>query len=131
MKKFKIAVVSLALSAIMTFPALAITAGTFSGNGNNLTFRYDNGEYASGWVETSGSWYYFDTQTHIARTGWINTTDEKWYYINPETATVSYGWTEVNGNWYYLDKNTGELWGAAITPDGYEINQYGMLITHD
>lgn len=125
MRKVKIAAVSLALSAIMAFSTYAM-AGTFSGNGDNLTFRYDNGEYASGWLQTSGSWYYFDTQTHIALTGWINTTDNKWYYINPDTATVSHGWVWVHNDWYYLDPTTGELLANTITPDGYEINEYGQ-----
>lgn len=124
-KKLKIAAISFALSISMVFSAYAM-AGTFSGNGNNLTFRYDNGEYASGWVNTSGSWYYFEPQTHIARTGWINTTDNKWYYLNPDTATVSYGWVFVNNTWYYLHPTTGELLANMITPDGYEINEYGQ-----
>ena len=55
----------------------------------------------TGWVQSDNSWYYFDKNTGVMKTGWLYERG-KWYYLR-STGIMATGWEQVDGKWYYLD----------------------------
>lgn len=69
-------------------------------------WKNPDGSYpVSTWIETEGSWYYFDPQGYM-QTGWI----------------------EVNGICYYLDPVTGDMYANRRTPDGFWVDETGAWV---
>ncbi|VJA29474.1 choline binding protein E CbpE [Streptococcus pneumoniae] len=58
------------------------------------------GEYAVGWNEIEGEWYYF-AQSGEMKTGWVKD-KETWYYMD-STGIMKTGEIEVAGQHYYLE----------------------------
>ncbi len=94
--------------------ALGNTSPSASGTGgwhraeDGIRWWWENpdGSYpAASWIETGGSWYYFDAQGYMM-TGWI----------------------EVNGVYYYLDTETGAMYSNRHTPDGFWVNESGAWV---
>jgi hypothetical protein len=54
-----------------------------------------------GWVQSGGSWYYYDAVTGKAVTGWLQA-GGKWYYF-AGNGVMKTGWLQSGGKWYYLD----------------------------
>lgn len=54
--------------------------------------------YGAGWQFIGDNWYYFDNAGN-AKTKWIKT-GGKWYYLDPNDATMKTGLFEVDGVWY-------------------------------
>ena len=125
-------------------------------DGANWYLANDSGEMQSGWVYdiSQGSWYYLNTAHDGAygamQTGWIwdgsnwyyagadgkmqtgwRWLDGEWYYLNPgpegNQGEMATGWTWVEGNWYYL-RDTGQMVRSQFTPDGYWVNNDGVIV---
>lgn len=58
------------------------------------------GEYAVGWNEIKGEWYYFAPSGEM-KTGWVKD-KEAWYYMD-STGVMKTGEIEVAGHHYYLE----------------------------
>lgn len=58
------------------------------------------GEYAVGWNEIKGQWYYFAPSGEM-KTGWVKD-KEAWYYMD-STGIMKTGEIEVAGQHYYLE----------------------------
>ena len=74
--------------------------------------------------------YYFDKDGNML-TGWINTSDNKWYFLeNVKTARegmMVFGWYEIQGKWYYFTAD-GSMLENSVTPDGYFVGSDGAWI---
>lgn len=85
--------------------------GSFSGSGNNITFRTTENKNASGWQLINGSWYYFNPQNgnKAISDAWALIND-RWYHFN-NYGIMQTGWLLVNGAWFYLNptNGTGEM----------------------
>jgi len=111
-----------------------------------------------GWFRDEAmNWYYCDT-VHDGgfgrmKTGWhYDTTDGRWYYLDPESGMMVTGWKEIGGVWYYFtafnsaqtytydaateswhytnasDRPLGSMYKSEMTPDGYQVNDQGGWI---
>lgn len=88
--------------------------GTFSGSGDNITFKTEDGT-ASGWQKINDSWYYFDPENkNKARVSSWKKIDGKWFYFN-EYGIMGTGWVLLDNYWYYLDPLTGGTTGSLVT----------------
>ncbi|MGI5959027.1 MAG: GH25 family lysozyme [Massiliimalia sp.] len=68
----------------------------------------DNGKmYHDTWKLLGGKWYVFDANGK-AHEGWYHSSDNRWYYLKPETCEMLKGWLEVDGRWYYLSPKASE-----------------------
>lgn len=77
---------------------------TFRNNGRVYGFGTD-GYMLTGWHLVNGTWHYFDTNGSMAFGQWI----------------------ETSGLWYYVDAD-GSLFVNGTTPDGYRVDENGVLI---
>lgn len=57
------------------------------------------GEYAVGWNEIKGEWYYFNKENQM-EIGWIQD-KEQWYYLDVD-GSMKTGWLQYKGQWYYF-----------------------------
>lgn len=84
--------------------------------------------YASstGWVQTSGKWYYYENQKPVKGWKFIH---NQWYYLD-SNGVMKTGWIFINGKWYYLQSNgamkTGWLY---LSGKWYYLNSSGSLAT--
>lgn len=54
-----------------------------------------------GWSQLNGKWYYCDTSSGKASTGWKKIGSD--YYLLGADGAMKTGWQKDNGNWYYLE----------------------------
>ncbi|MCD8122838.1 MAG: serine hydrolase [Clostridiales bacterium] len=87
-----------------------------------------DGTLAEGeWLTIDGYEYWFDSNSYMA-TGWRNFTNGSWYYFSPESGrAVTSSWIYDGGCWYYLGED-GVLLTDTTTPDGYQVDENGILI---
>ena len=74
--------------------------------------------------------YYIDSNGDMM-TGWINTSDDKWYFFddtkNEHEGKMAIGWKKIQNDWYYFNSN-GTMLTNAVTPDGYKIDASGKFV---
>ncbi|MCD8083252.1 MAG: serine hydrolase [Clostridiales bacterium] len=87
-----------------------------------------DGTLATGeWLTIDGHEYWFDSNSYMA-TGWRNFTNGAWYYFSTENGqAVTSSWIHDGGCWYYLGED-GVLLTNTTTPDGYQVDENGILI---
>ena len=78
----------------------------------------------------ASSTYYFDQNGNMV-TGWVQTSDNKWYffdnYKNANEGKMVTGWRVVGNNWYYFMPD-GSMLQSGMTPDGYIVGSDGAYI---
>lgn len=86
-----------------------------------------NGAKNTGWQFTNNHWYYFDPASGVMKTDWqfIN---NQWYYFDPASGIMKTDWQFINNQWYYLDSINGNCLTNTTTPDGYTVDENGVLI---
>ena len=97
-------------------------------NKNSSGWHYvkeDKTNAANEWLYLDGAYYWFDPDGSMA-TGWREFTDGSFYYLHPETGAMMTGWIQ-DVDWYYLGPD-GRLWTNTTTPDGYQVNEYGIWV---
>ncbi len=77
------------------------------------------------WLQLDGFYYWFDANGYMG-TGWRSFADGSYYYLHPETGTMMTGWIQ-DVDWYYLGPD-GQLWTNTTTPDGCQVNEYGIWV---
>ena len=108
---------------------------------------YIDGEYAVGWLNIEGSWYFFDGDG-IMQTGWVKDgacwyyldgsgimvtgwlqSDGKWYYLKP-SGVMATGWNLIGGKWYYLESSGSMATGwKQISGVWYYLEPTGPMVT--
>ena len=124
-------------------------------NGNRYYFRSWGGALNTGWMQLSGSWYYFDKETCVAHvkslekidndlyafdeTGkmlhdtWYTDENGDRYYLRNWGGALNTGWMQLSGNWYYFDKETCVAHVKSlekIDNDLYAFDETGKML-HD
>ncbi len=91
------------------------------------TYYYDLGKKVIGLAAIDGQTYYFDN-SGVMKTGWISTTGN-WYYFNPNTGAMHKGWLKLGASWYYLDSISGIMVTGSvyIGDDLYCFNNDGVM----
>ena len=115
---------------------------------NGKTYFFGpNYEYAKGWKQVSGNWYYFNdygaavvkiwlqsggkwyfmqADGTMATNKWIQWYN-KWYYVGSDGAMYANRWIKSSGKWYYLGSD-GAMYTNRYTPDGYWVNASGVWV---
>ena len=76
----------------------------------------------TGWVNTgNGKWYYLNPDGSM-KTGWVNTGNGTWYYLNPD-GDMKTGWLYDKNIWYYLN-NDGSM-AVNRSQDGWYLGADG------
>ena len=74
--------------------------------------------------------YYFDAEGKML-TGWVGTSDGKWYFFEDaktlNEGKMVFGWRNVQGDWYYFTSD-GSMLVDGMTPDGYKVDSEGRLV---
>lgn len=97
-KKKALLIATVALAAMMVFPAYA----GWEQDEKGYWYMFDSGSYArSQIVGIDGVNYAFDQQAYMVK-GWYNVGAD-WYYFSPESGAQVTGWQQVDGTWYYLN----------------------------
>ena len=98
MKKLKLTKVIASSLVVASISALNPIGASAAWKQDNTGWWYTEGqEYATGWKDINGEWYYFDNN------GYMET-----------------GWIQDGGKWYYL--NSGGAMAKNATIDGYKLD---------
>jgi arabinan endo-1,5-alpha-L-arabinosidase len=105
----------------------------FTTIGQSKYYLNSNGIMQTGWVQTPDSnWYYLDKATGVMKSEWIQDTNGIWYYLNKTSGAMSTGWVQdTYGAWYYLDRTSGAMKTGWIQDNGqwYFLYSNGSLAT--
>ena len=108
--------------------------GSWDQDERGMRFKYADGSYAKGrletnvdgtttmyvaWIKTRGKWYAFDADGYAMQDWVYDASDKSWYYCDEDNGSQS-GWlyTPVDNCWYYLDPNSGAMLTGWVTIDG-------------
>lgn len=70
---------------------------------------------ATGWLFTSGSWYYLDPQSGVMAISWLDSST--WYYLGGSGTQMATGWQHLGSNWC--------LHIGAVMATGWRLNLGG------
>ena len=60
------------------------------------------GEYAVGWNEIKGEWYYFNQTGILLQNQWKKW-NNRWFYLT-DSGVAAKNWKKIDGIWYYFNK---------------------------
>ena len=118
-------------SSAYTEAGAGFSSGRFTTE-NGMTYcKNADGSNKTGWVNDSGSWYYFDQQDGHMRTGWVKD-KSKWYYLNSGDGHMTTGWLILNpsGRKYYFRRDGSMVEGpgwAEIGGGKYFFTEFGHV----
>lgn len=78
-------------------------------------YYLENKQFATGWRQLGGKWYYFDTDYYYAYMGDYYWIDDVYYVFDDNCAMVT-GWFETDWGWCYADAN-----GVSIGDDWIQL----------
>ena len=98
---------------------------------NNINKYYYTSQ--NGWQEIDREWYIFDSRGYALQDSWYY--DEKnnvWYYLDENCKMVRGSkdkplWLCIDGECYAFNEY-GQMYCDCVTPDGWRINENGVLI---
>lgn len=111
-------------------------------NENGNTIYATNGFYVLSQMRTQiingvetqtqiNSTYCFNEKGNML-TGWILTSDNKWYFFEnkkvADEGKMVTGWKQIQNAWYFFGED-GVMYVNTITPDGYRVGADGKLIS--
>lgn len=90
-------------------------------------YYYQYGSYSTYWENINSKWYYFDYDG-VMRTGWIWDYGT-WYYLDLSGAMMT-GWINQGGTWYFLS-NTGAMATGWVKDQSkwYSLTESGAMRT--
>lgn len=126
----KIRVMAIAAAAVMSMSAMALPASAAwvkSSSGYKYSDSSDN--YVTGWQTIGGKKYYFNSKG-ILRTGWLEASNGRKFYITREQGCVK-GWKVISGKKYYFSKDGSMKTGWLKTKGGksYYLDKDGVMVT--
>lgn len=91
------------------------------------TYILDISVMATGWVQESGHWYFYNS-TGEKLTGWLENQGKR-YYLD-QTGARQTGWKFIQGSWYFFDNN-GVMKTGWLSNGGYRyyLNGNGQMQT--
>lgn len=131
------------LSAIYVFGSVFLfraTEAQAAGSGwsleqNNWKYLNEDRVPVKGWVLVGEEWYYMDPNTGVMKTGWIQSPDGKWFFLNNASdgsnGKMLTGWQWIDGNCYFFaseGKDQGGMQTGGKTPDGFQIDGQGRWV---
>lgn len=123
--KLKIMLVTLLLSSVCSFTALAGWEQLESGS-----WRYYNDEDGSmatmEWVKSGDNWYFMDENGEIAVNTIIQDPDRKLYCTDSNGIMITNDWILSDENKYYYAGPDGAFLKSTTTPDGYTVDSNGI-----
>lgn len=80
-----------------------------------ITYKHDDGTYASGWTQLDNNWYYFDSNNYnrAITSNWYFD-GVNWFRFN-EQGQMLIGWQYIDGYWYYMNLKSDGTRGAMKT----------------
>ena len=96
------------------------------------TYYYFNGSAKAAknqWIQSGGKYYYLTADGSMLTEGWV-LSDGIWYYVNSEGWMITSSWVKSNGSWYYVTAN-GSMATGRQTIDGstYYFDSNGRMFT--
>lgn len=109
MKKLSTFFIAVCFSIVTCITAFA---GQWKQNDTGWWYQNDDGSYpAAQWATIGEKLYYFNAGGYMV-TGWMQTTQGDWYYLNP-SGELRYDELTENGRIYYFDST-----GKCTNPEG-------------
>lgn len=96
-------IIALSISTMSLLATTSISANAEWMQNSTGWWYTEGNSWSVGWRQINNQWYYFGSDGYM-KTGWLQDTDGKWYYLNPN----------------------GEMAKNIITPDGYKIDENGV-----
>ncbi len=114
---------------------LALSLAIFIGIALAFTFRPEAGEeptestqMLSGWQKTDGKTYYYNAQSGIPHTGWLELPEGKYHFAEDGTMTV--GFLELDGKRYYFNQSGVMCTGwHDLQGQRFYFDEAGVLVT--
>lgn len=86
------------------------------------------GEYAVGWNEIEGEWYYFNQRGILLYNQWKKW-NNRWFYLTDSGAAAK-NWKKIDGIWYYFNKeNQMEIGWIQDKEQWYYLDVDGSMKT--
>ena len=86
------------------------------------------GEYAVGWNEIEGEWYYFNQRGILLYNQWKKW-NNRWFYLTDSGAAAK-NWKKIAGIWYYFNKeNQMEIGWIQDKEQWYYLSNDGSMKT--
>ena len=124
-KRWAVAVITCALSAVMAVPAFA---GSWKYINDQWKYQKGANKFAyDEWVEDQGGSYYIGNDGYM-KTGWQQI-DGQWYYLELETGKMQTGWFKDGTKWYFFYPNGVMAVNTVI--DGRKIGADGVWIPEE
>ena len=94
---------------------------------NGKTYFFGpNYEYAKGWKQVNGNWYYFNDYGAAVVKIWLKS-GNKWYFMQADGTMATNKWIQWYNKWYYVGSD-GAMYANRYTPDGYWVNANGVWV---
>ncbi|VSR20495.1 choline binding protein E CbpE [Streptococcus pneumoniae] len=86
------------------------------------------GEYAVGWNEIKGEWYYFNQTGILLQNQWKKW-NNRWFYLT-DSGVAAKNWKKIAGIWYYFNKeNQMEIGWIQDKEQWYYMDSTGIMKT--
>lgn len=120
--KWKIGLLSLALSATFTFNSFA--EWQQAQDGSWKFYNVDGTIGINKWAKSGEDWYHFDNEGNMEHSTIVVDGDGT-YYVDDAGKMVKNQWVNQNENYYYTGEN-GKILKNTVTPDGYTVDGNGI-----
>lgn len=84
--------------------------GSWSKNGRNWEWTFNDGEKATGWSLIDSKWYSFEDNGRMRENEWFKDSNGKYYHLSGSGAMDTNKWLGKDNTWSYVDGS-----GAAST----------------
>ncbi len=119
---------------VSSVPTFATVKTGWQKVANSWKYYTDSQTAHTGWIRTESGWYYLNPEDATLKTGWLQTADGSWYFLNTvdgdSLGKMLTGWQRIDGYSYYFDNASGASEGRMMhggtTPDGYTVNEHGQ-----
>lgn len=114
-----------------SFPKIPLfISGWHQTSSNNWWYQPldSTGEYAVGWNEIDGNYYYFNPNGFLLQNEWKKWRN-RWFYLH-QSGEMAKNWNKINGKWYYFNEY-GQMEIGWITSSGawYYLTTDGNMVS--
>lgn len=100
-------------------------------DGDDYFYIGQGGKVSEGMQEIDGSRYYFEEETGVMQTGWLESPDQKGkMYFAPGSGKGAIGWTQIgNSTYYFSEQGILQTGWLTIGTDQYYLDEEGRRCT--